>query len=652
MATEYKYQPLPDEECIRVLVLSPGEGDEPLSGVLKVNHLSNRRQTLRSAHRAHKRRKISSEPEVIRWTPEIPYDAISYVWGSENKDHTILLSGKIHRITANLSDALHQCRHQDQPQVLWADSICIDQDKLEEKNHQVYMMGRIYASSQRTLICLGTDPDNRDHAQDASDVISDANRMIQEEFQRPGFSWELDSFPWPPPGDPLVNDSRWQSLAVLVKNPWFSRGWVIQEAALGREASILWAGCKIALLDLLRVQMWHTRRGVLPLAHELRLTILAPNDLIMKMYVHERKAEVKAFFESDSRVEDQDILDSLDFARCLELSDPRDRIFAFMALPFVRNPMPALRPNYNQLHLELYQEFAKKYLEETSDLNLLTYVLHYEINGQSPDGTVRSSWVPRWDRTTWRPRYGRLCQNFGNMSGEPVELVILDGGNNTSASLQVRAVIFDSIKLLLPHLHKTMTVENLITSWSHWSKEVGPATASRNHKPSPEHDSMAFLAALSRGKWAGTTYGAWVDTLKSYSRILQNSTTSSGSPGSAHIPLDIQICHHQLMDIALDGRVFLLERGYYGLGSWAIKEDDVCAFVFGVRDPLILRKVSEAGAHHYQVIGPAFVVSKELDEFGTLRSLNEWQAWENWDKLCEQEEWADWGLREEKIILL
>lgn len=28
MADEYEYQPLPDEESIRVLVLSPGKGDE------------------------------------------------------------------------------------------------------------------------------------------------------------------------------------------------------------------------------------------------------------------------------------------------------------------------------------------------------------------------------------------------------------------------------------------------------------------------------------------------------------------------------------------------------------------------------------------------------------------------------------------------
>ena len=81
-----------------------------------------------------------------------------------------------------------------------------DQDKVEEKNHQVCLISRIYASAQRTLISLGTDPDNPNHAQDAFEVHYDANRMIQKTVQSPDFSWEYNSFPWCPPSNPLVKD--------------------------------------------------------------------------------------------------------------------------------------------------------------------------------------------------------------------------------------------------------------------------------------------------------------------------------------------------------------------------------------------------------------------------------------------------------------
>lgn len=656
MTNKYEYQPLPDEDSIRVLILAPGKNDELLSGVLKMIRLSNRRQTLRSAQRAHKRRKTSSESEVIRWTPETPYEAISYVWGPDVKDHIILLNGKTHQITANLSDALYQCRQTDKSRVLWADSICIDQDKTEEKNHQVYMMGRIYASSQCTLICLGTDPDNREHAWDALEVISDVNCMIQEEFQRPGFSWELDSFPQPLPDDPLVNDSRWQSVDILLSLPWFERGWVVQEAALGREACVVWAGCRIALMEVLMAQVWYNKRARYQIALQSKLVGGDTSVLFRQMLFHEHKAEARVFFRLESQIHDLDILEVLQRSRHLALSNPRDRIYAFMALPFVRNPAPALRPDYKQSHQDIYRDFAIKHLETTSDLNVLCCVTYEEANGKSTHGTPGSSWVPRWDRRAWDASYGAgRSINFGRTSTEPAEFIIMRGEDDASATLQVRVVTFDSIKLISRRIEDSMTIEDLIALWSLWSKQAGSSiqVASRQVDPSPDIDSLAFLSALAKGLVRGINEEEWADMLKSYSRFLRDSKQEDPlSPGSAQASPDMQFCHQNLMRSAENSHIFLLGRGYYGLGSWAIKQDDVCAFVFGVQHPIILREVPDARAHHYKVIGPAFVVSKRLNLLGILLGLHQCNIWHDWDKLCKFEGWTDWGLKEEKIILL
>lgn len=654
MANKYGYRPLPDEESIRVLILAPGKGDEPLSGDLRVIHLSNRRQTLRSGQQAHKRRKTSSESEIIRWTPEIPYEAISYVWGPNVKDHIIFLNGKTHQITANLSDALYQCRQADKSQVLWADSICIDQDNPKEKNHQVYMMGRIYASSQRTLICLGTDSDNRDHARDALGVISDTTRMIQEEFQRPGFSWEPNSFPWPLPEDPLVHDSRWQSVDILLNLPWFRRGWVVQEAALGREATMLWANCKIVFMDILRVQAWYNKRARVTYESHIQHVGRYTSLLFRQILFHERKKEARVFWASYVGMDELDILLALQNARQLYLSDLRDRIYAFMALPFVENPMPVLRPNYEQPYLEVYQDFALRYLDNTSDLNILCYVTYEERNGDSIHSTLGSSWVPRWDHTAWTPRIGEFAfRNFGRTSAEPAEFMIMGREDDASVPLQVRVVIFDSIKSISRRITRSMTVEDLIELWSLWSKQAGSAIASRQIDPGPDNDSLAFLCALSQGLFAGAKVEEWVEMLKLYSKFLQHSKQEDPlSSGSAQMSPDIRFCHRYLIDFAQNSHIFSLERGYYGLGSWAIKQDDVCAFVFGVAYPIILRKVPDAGVHHYKVIGPAFVLSKRLSPLGIPPGLHQWDDWDNWDEFCEHEGWTDWGLKEEKILLL
>jgi hypothetical protein len=39
--------------------------------------------------------------------------------------------------------------------VLWIDSICIDQNAIEERNHQVKLMGNVYQRANRVLIWLG-----------------------------------------------------------------------------------------------------------------------------------------------------------------------------------------------------------------------------------------------------------------------------------------------------------------------------------------------------------------------------------------------------------------------------------------------------------------------------------------------------------------
>lgn len=644
MVSTYRYKPLPDGESIRVLVLNPGKDGDPLTGTLEVIHLHRQTPNCDSTQDTQ-----SSETGVTRWTPEIPYEAISYVWGSDTKDHVIFLSGKTHRITNNLSVSLHQCRLSDQSRALWADSICIDQDRLDEKGHQVYMMGRIYASSQRTLICLGYGYQN--DARDASALTDDVNKMIQETFHSPGFSWKLNCFPWPLPGDPLVNDSRWQSIEVLFHHPWFSRGWVVQEVALGREANILWSDCKLTFSDLMRADTWYLQRPNQQLEKQDRK--VWPPILLQQVWHHRQKAEARVFFSSERFTEDYDILYVLHHARVVGLRDPRDRIFAFMALPFVRSPVPVLHPDYMQARQELYQDFAIKYLEETSDLNLLSHASRNSQN-ESFDGSFGNSWVPRWDRHHWSYDHDGShveVRNFGQVQTESAEFVVL-GENGASASLQVRGVIFDSIRLVSPFFDASMTIQDLTTVWSHWSKQIGIGTDSRQDQPSSDYESLAFLIALAHGRWAGAIEEEWTEALKSYSRFLWNSAQDSESSRSPQVSPDIQLCHRHLMVLAEHLHVFSLKRGYYGLASPEIRQDDVCAFIFGVRGPIILRRVPEAGTNHYIVIGPAYVVSKRLSRLGVPLGLDRWDDWVDWNEVRENEGWTDWGLKEETIILL
>ncbi|RYP62597.1 hypothetical protein DL771_009676 [Monosporascus sp. 5C6A] len=85
----------------------------------------------------------------------IPYEALSYCWGSNRLAGTVMANEKVLFITENLSEALQHLRHKDEDRILWIDAICIDQNNIRERGHQVGCMGRIYSRAHQVLVWLG-----------------------------------------------------------------------------------------------------------------------------------------------------------------------------------------------------------------------------------------------------------------------------------------------------------------------------------------------------------------------------------------------------------------------------------------------------------------------------------------------------------------
>ncbi|KAI0176960.1 heterokaryon incompatibility protein-domain-containing protein [Pestalotiopsis sp. NC0098] len=92
----------------------------------------------------------------------IAYEAISYVWGSQQMSTSVFVPEvqKYLKVTNSLELVLRDLRLPDTKRCLWIDGICInqhDQNDIEkiEKNHQVRLMGRIYNSAHRVLFHLG-----------------------------------------------------------------------------------------------------------------------------------------------------------------------------------------------------------------------------------------------------------------------------------------------------------------------------------------------------------------------------------------------------------------------------------------------------------------------------------------------------------------
>ena len=132
----YCYQKLlaPDE-CIRLLKLQPGTGDQEIICELVDHNLSEKTET--------------------------SYEALSWCWGSAARNKKLAIRCGISTFSSmippNLLEALADLRLQESVRTLWVDTLCINQADSEEKSVQIPMMSRIYRRVEKVCIWLGQD---------------------------------------------------------------------------------------------------------------------------------------------------------------------------------------------------------------------------------------------------------------------------------------------------------------------------------------------------------------------------------------------------------------------------------------------------------------------------------------------------------------
>src|SRR3569833_3188424 len=252
-------QPMKQSSELRILELEPGECDEPLRGRLRI--------------------------EEIGKFPD--YHTISYTWADErgdtDKNSAIHLDGAVLAITRNCHTALRRVRRQVSAIRLWIDAVCIDQDNISERGHQVNLMPKVYARARSVYVYLG-------ESSDGSDAVIGFLGGDQRSFSaatRAGFQ-------------------------KLVRRRYFSRIWVLQEIALARTA-VLICGDRSVPFDKLKSQ---NVRALLSLK---RGGDAADLPSVLRV--------------SSPSVGDHDAwLDALDMGRLCDAADPHDKVYALFGL--------------------------------------------------------------------------------------------------------------------------------------------------------------------------------------------------------------------------------------------------------------------------------------------------------------------------------
>jgi hypothetical protein len=334
---EYKYTPLrPDQ--IRLIVLHPGAELDPISCQIITIQLQ------------------SADP--------YRYEAVSYTWATEDGDARKAKNIQVYdekgnerkyiKVTTNCENALRQLRrHRTKSNrldqyLLWVDSICINQDRISERNHQVSIMDQIYMNAVQVDVCINA------HGQDYRGAMKllDHDAVVKQDFSDPGvdllrFRKSVEKYF--PDKDQPRNDLHpcFMQLASLFSRRYFSRVWVVQEILLSQHAVL------------------HVNSEVISLNEHI-LRIICDTCIFRSISIPWLSRWVSVWDRAPG------IILCLNMSLACSASDARDRIFAITGLlhPCTRAMIPI---DYISSVQEVLATAVTACIAECGDLDVLSY---------------------------------------------------------------------------------------------------------------------------------------------------------------------------------------------------------------------------------------------------------------------------------------
>jgi hypothetical protein len=329
-----------------------------------------------------------------------PYETLSYVWGTSERNATIELQDKtLLRITGTLHAALPFVVRHCETRYLWIDQICIDQEYLQERGHQVSLMGRIYSGCSCVIVWVFS------HVQDLS--------SLPVTTQTPAKA--LSKFPVRSKKDwmYLIKDPRTYSMLLGIyrdffTSPYIGRAWVVQELVLPPFSRIIICPHKMPhcycsaislttlskLARLLQVDDTYDHRYWMEYLEKLRyLRTRKPEILKMEADATDIIRSGAHLVPVLSALEAVRIDYLLDFFTPLaKTSDDLDRLYAFYGMN--EESSVTLTPVYGISFADALILFTRSILEGRKSLNIFDTVSRFEPLNGSISSRQLPSWVP------------------------------------------------------------------------------------------------------------------------------------------------------------------------------------------------------------------------------------------------------------------
>jgi hypothetical protein len=170
---------------------------------------------------------------------ELEFDALSYTWGSQKETYSIVCNNRSMRVHHNLYSALPYLARRTgvtATRPIWVDAVCINQSDEDEKRIQIQLMNTLYRKAKQVWIWLGCGtPEEQIYVPRAIALLP---HIIDEAERRKSLpkTWQKEEV-----APPLRNlePAVWKAIMYLLRNPWYQRVWIVQEAALAAAITFL-----------------------------------------------------------------------------------------------------------------------------------------------------------------------------------------------------------------------------------------------------------------------------------------------------------------------------------------------------------------------------------------------------------------------------
>ncbi|KAH8648550.1 heterokaryon incompatibility protein-domain-containing protein [Xylariales sp. PMI_506] len=371
------------------------------------------------------------------------FEALSYVWGREERGTDVLVDGTNFRVYENCEAALRRLRKRRGVRTIWIDAICINQKDKAEKSLQIQLMQNIYQEAEQVCVWLG----------ELAEGTIVGVKSVQGSLSMGWHMWKVDrsfgKLTLPVRASfknsvammdrsNLVGEQEMGEVKELLDRPWFSRVWIMQEAILATKLTFICGPETMEwdrmgdIIDRSWIFKGHLRSFGQP---------SNPKD----MFPDETYQVIQRFRKlRDAGGWDIKLYDLLYDYRHLQCTVPHDRIYGFLGLAPEALTL-GIVPDYNLTAARVYISTAKAIILKTRCLDILNYrrewvttqgsiptaprfayslvdqARYHDVNAlltDGPDRPQRRGWArlpPGWER---KQDKGKPCYYLKHGEGE------------------------------------------------------------------------------------------------------------------------------------------------------------------------------------------------------------------------------------------